>query len=115
MQIIETNWGKLVQWGYNCEERLRDLRKTNSCITRHPEEYEEMCARCEEINSKCIGVIEKLDRLCRRNSGKIWSDHVAERYDSLVAEMISHLEAMEDLCIREYPDLCREKGFSYCI
>ena len=115
MRVLETNYGKEVSWGYNCEEHLRDLRKLNDEFSTHHPDYESFCKRSDALNAEILEVIEKLDKLCKRNEGRIWSKYTQDKYDSLTARLDTLKENLDDLCIYKYPARARELGYSYCV
>ena len=115
MTIQETNWGQIVTWGYNCEERLRDLRKLNeSCSTHHPN-YENMCLRSDLLNRRIVEVCRSLDILVRDNDGRVWTTPVVEKYDALTADLDDLNRRLDDLCVNEYPSGAHVYHYSYCV
>ena len=115
MNIIETPWGKVITWGYNAEEKLRDLRKLQSCFDEHPSRFEEMCVRCDDFNKGAVSIIEKLDKICAANENKPWPEKAIIRYDKLINSLSKVKDALWELTVYEYPELCREEGYSFCI
>ena len=115
MEIIETKWGKVVLWGYNCEERLRDLRKLNGEFSEHHPNWENMCARSDMLNNKILGIVKELDMLVKDNDGMVWTALVVEKYDSLTERLKSAEERLEDLCVVEYPHGSPIYHYSYCV
>ena len=115
MKIEETKWGKIVSWGYNCEERLRDLRKLNEGFSEHHPNWENMCQRSDLLHEKIVSVVNTLDTLVKDNDGTIWTTPVVEKYDKLIEELDSLNKRLDDLCVREYPDGAHIYGYSYCV
>lgn len=115
MKIIDTKWGTVAQWGYNCAEYLRDLRKLNGGFTEHHPDWENMCARSDTLRGKILGIVEELDALVKDNDGVVWITPVVEKYDSLIKKLEAFEDELENLCVKEYPDGSRIHHYSYCV
>lgn len=115
MTIQETNWGKIVTWGYNCEERLRDLRKLNGSFSKHHPNFENMCLRSDMLHKKIEEVCYSLDILVKGNDGRVWTAPVVEKYDTLVNELNDLNGRLEHLCVKEYPDGAHIYHYPYCV
>ena len=115
MEIIETNWGKIVKWGYNCEEHLRDLRKLNGHFSTHHPNFDEMCKRSDNLVEWCISHIKHLDRIYKENEGVVWTGEAQKNYDWYLTALEVTEQALEDLCVKEYPDGAHHYGYSYCV
>lgn len=115
MNIQETKWGKIVSWGYNCEERLRDLRKLNEGFSEHHPNFENMCQRSDLLTEKILSVVKELDTLVRDNDGRVWTTPVVEKYDRLSEELDTLNHRLDHLCVKEYPDGAHVYHYSYCV
>ena len=115
MIIQDTSWGKIVTWGYNCEERLRDLRKLNEGFSNHHPNFDTMCLRSDRLNEKIIETIKVLDAIVFENAGRIWPKSAVDKYD-LFSELLRDLkEELDALCVKEYPDGAHIFHYSYCV
>ena len=114
METIETNWGKIVRWGYNCEDELRDLRKLNDGLSTHHPNYSDFCEKSDKLISECLSLAERLDTICR-NAGQPWSAGDVKQYDETVAKYDEAREALDNLCVFEYPNEAHKYGYSYCV
>ena len=115
MEVHETNWGKVIDWGYSCRDSLRDLRKLNDMFREHHPEYESFCKRSDELNARGLELLSKLDTLCKENENIRWSVEVAAEYDSLVHEFEECSEELYNLCVFEYPKDAHKYHYSYCV
>ena len=115
MTIQDTTWGKVITWGYNCEERLRDLRKLNGSFSEHHPNWENMCLRSDMLNKKIEEVCNSLDILVKDNDGRVWTTPVVEKYDSLIDELDDLNSRLNRLCVIEYPNGAHVYHYSYCV
>ena len=112
MKIEETRWGRVVKWGYNCEENVRDLRKLNPNDDARAVPFFEMS---DMLNGEIISTITKLDKIVKDNDGRVWDSLTVRKYDILSEYLRVTMDELENLCIHRYPDWARENHYSYCV
>lgn len=124
MEVIETNFGKVVKWGYNCEESLRDIRKMNGS-NETPPQFEEFCQLCESIEAHIIAVCEVLDNICNHpdkvdgirqdDPDGVWSDERDRMYWDNVDRLEKYLDDLDELCIHRYPEHAQANGCGWTV
>jgi len=112
MKVIETHYGKQVLWGYNCETSIRNLAKLNGGFERHPKEYEDLCVKCDALEKKLLGLLEKLDKFEEIKGA--WTIEQSDKWSAIYDKARKVLDKIDDLCIYTYPNLCWGK-YSYCV